>query len=74
MNLFPIYSTMNGMLTEIKTDYASSGFDYFAEIKAFVDSVATREPNQAHIDKAILTSKLLDAIYRSSDEQKEIIL
>ena len=65
---------MNGMLAEINTDFKTTGFDYFAEIKAFVESVETRVPNQANIDKAILTSKLLDAIYRSSDEQKEIIL
>lgn len=71
---FTMYSTMNGMLTEINTDFKTTGFDYFAEIKAFVESVETRVPNQANIDKAILTSKLLDAIYRSSDEQKEIIL
>ena len=67
-----MYSTLNGMLTEIKTDYASSGFDYFAEIKSFVNSVITREPNQAYIDKAIITSKILDAVYRSSDLKEEV--
>ena len=69
---FKMYSTLNGMLTEIIPDYASTGFDYFAEIKSFVESVKTRNPNQAYIDKAIVTSKIIDAIYRSSDSKQEI--
>lgn len=71
---FTMYSTMNGMLTEIKPDYASTGFDYFAEIKSFVNSSITKEPNQAYIDKAVVTSKILDAVYRSSDAHKEVTL
>lgn len=70
---FEMYSTLNGMLTKIIPDYSSTGFDYLAEIRAFVNSVETRVPNQAYIDKAILTSKLLDAVYRSSEMHKEII-
>lgn len=69
---FVMYSTLNGMLTEITPDYASTGFDYFAEIKSFVNSVITRTPNQAYIDKAIITSKILDAVYRSSDLKEEV--
>lgn len=71
---FVMYSTLNGMLTEIKPDYQSEGFDYYSEIKSFVNSVITREPNQAYIDKAIVTSKILDAIYRSSDMHKEVTI
>lgn len=71
---FTMYSTMNGMLTEIKPDYDSTGFDYYAEIKSFVNSVITREPNQAYIDKAIVTSKILDAVYRSSEAHKEVTI
>lgn len=69
---FTMYSTMNGMLTEITPDYASTGFDYFAEVKSFVNSVITREPNQAYIDKAVVTSQILDAVYRSSEARKEV--
>ena len=71
---FKLYSTMNDMLTDITPDYNSTGFDYAAEIKSFVDSVITRKPNQAYIDKAVITSKILDAIYRSSDSGKEVTL
>lgn len=69
---FTMYSTMGDMLTDITPEYNNSGFDYFAEIKSFVNSVITREPNQAYIDKAIVTSQILDAIYRSSDLKKEV--
>lgn len=69
---FKMYSTLNGMLTKITPDYASTGFDYFAEIKSFVESVRTGVPNQAYIDKAIVTSKILDAVYRSSESGKEV--
>ena len=71
---FTMYSTMNGMLTEITPDYASTGFDYFAEVKSFVNSAITREPNQAYIDKAVVTSKIMDAVYRSSGAHKEVTL
>lgn len=71
---FTMYSTKNGMLTKINPDYESTGFDYFAEVKSFVNSVITREPNQAYIDKAIVTSQILDAVYRSSEAHKEVTI
>ena len=71
---FTMYSTLNGMLTEIKTDFATTGFDYGAEIKAFVEAVETRTPNQAYIDRAVITSRILDGLYRSSDAKKEVTL
>jgi len=71
---FTMYSTMNGMLTEITPDYPSTGFDYKSEIHSFVNSVITRTPNQAYIDNAVVTSKIMDALYRSSNEHKEVTL
>ena len=71
---FTMYSTLNGMLTEIKTDFATTGFDYGAEVKAFVEAVETRTPNQAYIDRAVITSRILDGLYRSSDAKKEVTL
>lgn len=71
---FVMYSTKGDMLTEIIPDYASKGFDYGEEVRSFVESAITRVPNQAYIDKAVETSKIMDAIYRSSDEHREITL
>ena len=47
---------------------------YRREIDAFVESVRTRTPNQAHIDRTIQTSKLMDAIYRSSEGHMEVAI
>lgn len=71
---FVMYSTMGDMLTEIKPDYATNGFNYEGEIKSFVESVKTRVPNQACIDNAVLTSKIMDALYRSSETHKEVTI
>jgi len=47
---------------------------YEIEIDSFVDSVITRVPNQAYIDKTIQASKIIDAIYRSSDGHGEVAI
>lgn len=71
---FVMYSTKGDMLTEIIPDYASKGFDYAGEVASFVNSVVTRVPNQAYIDNAVVTSKIMDALYRSSAEHREVTL
>jgi len=45
---------------------------YRLEIDSFIESVITRVPNQACIDNAIQTSKILDGIYRSSETHREV--
>jgi predicted dehydrogenase len=71
---FVYYSARDGALTEEKFSLGTGGFDYAAEINSFIKSVRTRVPNQAHIDNAINTSKIMDAIYRSNEEQREIMI
>ena len=43
------------------------------EIDEFVKCVQTGEKIQSHIDYAILTSKIMQGIYDSSDQGKEIV-
>ena len=70
---FTKYGTENGMLT--KTTYSFPNTKMFQnEIDAFVKCVKTREKLPSNIDINILTSKMMDAIYRSAEEHKEIIL
>lgn len=71
---FVMWSTMGDMLTKVEPDYSSTGFDYAAEIKSFVESHLSGVPNQAHIDRAIVTSEIMDALYRSSEEHREVKL
>jgi len=68
---FVYYTAKDGALA--KQEFALPKSDmYQIEIDSFVDSVRTRVPNQAHIDKTIQTSKIMDAIYRSSEGHGEV--
>ena len=46
---------------------------FLNEIQSFIHSVKTCEKIQSHIDYAILTSKIMQGIYDSSDSGKEIV-
>ena len=70
---FTYYSTKDGMLTSMQTESRHNNF-YDEEIKSFINCVKTREHNQAYIDYAIETSKIMQAIYDSSDSHKEIAI
>ena len=49
--------------------------DHFQnEIDAFVNCVKTREKLASHIDTVIITAKIMQAIYDSSDAHREIAL
>ena len=70
---FTKYGTENGMLA--KTTYSFQSTKMFQnEIDAFVNCIETREKLPSNIDIHIITSKIMDAIYRSANEHKEIIL
>ncbi len=70
---FVYYTAEDGALLEIKPSYPTRDF-YQTEIDSFVESVQTRQPNQANIDNAIATSKIMDAIYRSSQTHREVTI
>jgi len=68
---FVYYTAKDGALVKTHPRLPKSDM-YRNEIDSFVDSVITRIPNQATIDNAIATSKIIDAIYRSSDAHREV--
>lgn len=68
---FVYYTAQDGGLVKREIQLPESDF-YCAEIDSFVHSVKTRVPNQAHIDRTIEASKILDAIYRSSESHREV--
>lgn len=70
---FRLYGTKNGMLTEIEVRCAEENM-YDNEINDFVDCIKTGRKNQQYIDRAILTSKIMQAIYDSSDAHREIVI
>ncbi len=70
---FVLYSTENGMLS--KTEYVCAQQQMFEnEINSFINCIKTGEKLPSHIDKNILTSQIMDAIYRSAELHKEVEL
>jgi predicted dehydrogenase len=70
---FIYYTTKAGALLEIRPSYPTRDF-YQTEINSFVHSVQTGRPNQAGIDNAVATSRIMDAIYRSSELHREVLI
>ena len=70
---FTLYSTKNGMLT--KTLFQMNMPNMFQEeINAFVDCVESGKKLVSHIDTNIITAEMMDAIYRSAEEHREVSL
>ena len=47
---------------------------YENEINAFIDCIKTGEKLTSHVDTAIITAKMMQAIYDSSEKHEEIKL
>jgi len=73
---FVLYSTKNGMLTKTTFDMRE-GMEFAPmfqnEINSFVDCIESGKKLPSHIDTNIITAEMLDAIYRSAAEHKEIV-
>ncbi|MDF2720630.1 MAG: oxidoreductase [Paenibacillus sp.] len=68
---FTIYSAHNGALLETKPTYSSK--DMFQhEIDSFLDCIRTGEKSPSHIDTVIMSSRIIQAIYDSSERKAEI--
>ncbi|MCZ8517795.1 Gfo/Idh/MocA family oxidoreductase [Paenibacillus filicis] len=68
---FTIYSAKDGALLETTPKYAST--DMFQnEIDGFLSCIRSGEKLSSHIDTVILSSKIIQAVYDSSDSRSEI--
>lgn len=70
---FKVWSTMGKALTELTPTYKSEDM-FQQEINSFVHAVQTGEKLPSYIDTAIITAKMMQAIYDSSDKGEEIKL
>ena len=69
---FKMYTAKNGSLYTIEPKFKTT--DAFQnEIDAFLNCVRTGEKAPSHIDYAVLTSKIMQGIYDSSESHKEIV-
>ena len=70
---FKIYSTKDGALLEtIPTYQVQQPFE--KEIDAFLTCIDTGEKLPSHIDSVLITAKMMQALYDSSEQGREIVL
>lgn len=70
---FKLYSTKNGMLTTTEFKFKQTD-QYQNEIYAFINAVKTGDDSlQSNININIETSRIMDALYRSAEEHREIV-
>lgn len=70
---FKFYTTDGDALTEYKSSVKTTNH-FENEINAFVDCIKSREKLASHIDTAIITAKIMQAIYDSAEQHSEIKL
>ena len=70
---FTIYGTKDGKLWEETPEYESVNM-FQNEIDSFVRCVRTGEKLPSHIDQVIITARMMQAIYDSSDAHAEVRL
>ncbi|MGN0180205.1 MAG: Gfo/Idh/MocA family protein [Monoglobaceae bacterium] len=70
---FTLYSTKNGMLTKTTFEMKSTAM-FQNEIDSFINCIESGEKLPSHIDTNIITAEMMDAIYRSAEEHKEVVL
>lgn len=70
---FTVYTAEHGALVEYTPKFASEDM-FQEEINAFVRNVQDGGFEPSHIDNAVLTSQIMQAIYDSSEKHREIVL
>jgi predicted dehydrogenase len=69
---FEFYKIENGELKGTKLEYDK--WDYFQkEIDSFVDTVKTKTKLPSNIDTVIITTRMMQALYDSSEQEREIV-
>jgi predicted dehydrogenase len=70
---FTVYGTKDGKLWSEIPEYESVNM-FENEINGFINCIKTGEKLPSHIDKAIITATMMQAMYDSSEQGKEIVL
>lgn len=68
---FTLYSTKDGMLSETKFDFTTENM-YDVEIRDFLEKAPKGIKTKGNIDHAILSSQLMDMIYKSAEIDEEV--
>ncbi len=70
---FKVYSAKNGVLYETMPSFPKADM-FYDEIDSFLKAAAENTKNRANIDNVLVTSEVMEAIYRSAQLKKEIVL
>lgn len=70
---FQLFKIEDGKLVTEKPEFEANNF-YKAEVDSFINCVLTGQSNQANIDYAVQTSKIMQAIYDSSESGREVVI
>lgn len=70
---FTVYTTKHGALVEYKPEFKMTNH-FENEINAFVRCIQTGEKLPSHIDTNVITAKIMQALYDSSDAHREVEL
>ena len=70
---FTVYTAEHGALVEYKPVFQMR--DHFQnEIDAFIDCIKSGKKLPSHIDTVVITAQMMQAIYDSADQHREIVL
>lgn len=70
---FKIYSSKNGVLYETVPSFQKADM-FYDEIDSFLRSAMENSKNRANIDKVMITSEVMEAIYKSAQLGREVML
>lgn len=68
---FKLYTAKNGSLLEITPSYPTKP-PFQNEIDSFLECIRTGEKLPSHIDRVVVTQKIMQALYDSSEQSREI--
>lgn len=70
---FTLYTQKNGVFYTSEADYNDNDM-FYSEIRAFAESVRSGVHTHNYIENVMELHRLLDTIYRSAEEKKEVVL
>lgn len=69
---FTLYSTQNGMLTEMTPSFNTADM-FYDEIAAFVQCALAGQKIRSNIDEVLVTAKMMDGLYESARTGREVV-
>ena len=70
---FTVYTTENNALVSYTPEFTMRNH-FENEINAFIDCIKTGKKLPSHIDTAIITAQMMQALYDSAEQHREIVL